>query len=150
MEKVVTKKKKKPLDREFSCGAVLFTKRNGAIEYVLIMEPNGSYGFPKGHRRSKETDVDCALREIKEETGIDAEILPGFKRTIKYKVFNKSIKEVTYFLATYDEDEQSLNPLDNHILQARTYPIDGAKDLLKFQQLKDILVEADFILNLKK
>lgn len=150
MEKDEAKKKRKPLDREFSCGAVLFTKRNGNTEYVLIMEPNGSYGFPKGHRRSKETNIDCALREIKEETGIDAEILPGFKRTIKYKVFNKSIKEVTYFLATFNEDEQSLNPLDNHILQARSYPIEAAKELLKFQQLRDILVEADFILSHKK
>ena len=64
MEKDEAKKKRKPLDREFSCGAVLFTKRDGNTEYVLIMEPNGSYGFPKGHRRSKETRPDQVIRNI--------------------------------------------------------------------------------------
>ena len=141
--------RKKPLDREFSCGAVLYTKRGNDINYVLIMEPNGSYGFPKGHRRSKETNIDCALREIKEETGINASILDGFKRTIKYKVFNKSIKEVTYFLATFDTEEQALMPMDKNIQSAKEYPFDAAMELLKFQQLKDILVEADFIIKAK-
>lgn len=144
------KKKRKPLDREFSCGAVMFTKHGDDINYVLIMEPNGSYGFPKGHRRSKETDINCALREIKEETGIDALILDGFKRTIKYKVFNRSIKKVTYFLATFDTNEQSLMPMDKNIQMAKEYPFEVALDLLKFQQLKDILVEANFIIKSKK
>ena len=77
------------MKREYSCGAVLYTVDGGVRKYVLIMEPNGAYGFPKGHRRRTEDDIDCALREIKEETGIDATILPNFKRTIKYNVFGK-------------------------------------------------------------
>ena len=90
------------MKREYSCGAVLYTVDEGVRKYVLIMEPNGAYGFPKGHKRRTEDDIDCALREIKEETGIDATILPNFKRTIKYNVFGKSLKEVTYFVATYN------------------------------------------------
>ena len=135
------------MKREFSCGAVLYTVDNGVRKYVLIMEPNGSYGFPKGHRRRYEKDVDCALREIKEETGIDAEILPNFKRTIKYNIFNKSIKEVTYFVAKYEN--QDLNPQDKNILEAKMYDLDSALSLLKFPQVKDILVEIDYMLSLK-
>lgn len=136
------------MKREFSCGAVLYTVDSGVRKYVLIMEPNGSYGFPKGHRRRNEEDIDCALREIKEETGIDATILPNFKRTIKYNVFGKSIKEVTYFVATYKNQE--LSPQDKNILEAKKYDLDSALSLLKFPQVKDILVEIDYMLSIKE
>lgn len=135
------------MKKEFSCGAVLYTVVDGIRKYVLIMEPNGSYGFPKGHRRRNETEIDCALREIKEETGIVPDILPNFKRTIKYNVFGKSIKEVTYFVARYDN--QDLMPQDKNILEAKMYDLDVALSLLKFSQIKDILVEIDFMLSLK-
>ena len=135
------------MKREYSCGAVLYTVDGGVRKYVLIMEPNGAYGFPKGHRRRTEDDIDCALREIKEETGIDATILPNFKRTIKYNVFGKSLKEVTYFVATYNN--QDLNPQDKNILEAKKYDLDTALSLLKFAQVKDILVEIDYMLSLK-
>ena len=135
------------MKKEFSCGAVLYTVVDGIRKYVLIMEPNGSYGFPKGHRRRNETEIDCTLREIKEETGIVPDILPNFKRTIKYNVFGKSIKEVTYFVARYDN--QDLMPQDKNILEAKMYDLDVALSLLKFSQIKDILVEIDFMLSLK-
>ena len=136
------------MKREYSCGAVLYTVDEGVRKYVLIMEPNGAYGFPKGHKRRTEDDIDCALREIKEETGIDATILPNFKRTIKYNVFGKSLKEVTYFVATYNN--QDLNPQDKNILEAKKYDLDTALSLLKFPQVKDILVEIDYMLSIKE
>ena len=136
------------MKREYSCGAVLYTVDEGVRKYVLIMEPNGAYGFPKGHKRRTEDDIDCALREIKEETGIDATILPNFKRTIKYNVFGKSLKEVTYFVATYNN--QDLNPQDKNILEAKKYDLDSALSLLKFAQVKDILIEIDYMLSIKE
>jgi len=149
MKEIKTKKtqEKTLVKKEFSCGAVLYTVIDGKREYVLIMEPNGSYGFPKGHRRRNETEIDCALREIKEETGIDANILPNFKRTIKYPVSNRSLKEVIYFVANYEN--QTLDPVDKNILQAKTYDLESALSLLKFPQIKDILVEIDFMLSNK-
>lgn len=135
------------MKKEFSCGAVLYTVENSTRYYVLIMEPNGAYGFPKGHKRRNETDLDCAKREIFEETGIEPTFLPNFKRTIKYNVFQKSIKEVTYFVAKYEN--QDLNPQDKNILEAKKYDLDSALTLLKFPQVKDILVEIDYMLSLK-
>lgn len=44
--------------------------------------------FPKGKRQSnREPDINCAIRETEEETGIakrDYQILPGFKRRVSY------------------------------------------------------------------
>ena len=135
--------------KEFSSGAVLYTEKEGVRYYVLIVEPNGSYGFPKGHIRHGESVKDCALREIKEETGIDATLIPNFKRTIKYVVLGHSLKQVTFFLGYFDENEQELSPIDSHIKQAKLYTREEAIKLLKFQQIKDILTEVDFMLDLK-
>ena len=133
--------------REYSCGAILYTVENNKRYYVLIMEANGSYGFPKGHRNPNESDVDCALREIKEETGVVAKLDANYKRTISYNLPNHNSKEVTYFLASYDN--QDLIPEDNDILSAKKYDIKTALSLIKFNQVKDILVEMDYMLDLK-
>lgn len=135
------------MNLEHSCGAILYTIENGVRKYVLIMEANGNYGFPKGHIDNGETDLECALREIKEETGIIATILPNIKRTIKYPIPNKCFKEVVYFVAKYENQE--LNPEDENILGAKKYDLDVALSLIKFSQLKGILLEIDLMLDLK-
>jgi ADP-ribose pyrophosphatase YjhB (NUDIX family) len=53
--------------KKHSCGAILYTIRNGNVCIVLGME--GSEWFPfKGIRERGETNIQAALREIKEET----------------------------------------------------------------------------------
>ncbi len=111
------------------------------------MEANGSYGFPKGHKKSGETDIDCALREIKEETGLTPTILPDMKRTIHYSMPNGNFKEVTYFVGKYDDQE--LIPEDSNILAAKKFTLDAALSLIKYPQVKDILVEIDYMLDIK-
>ena len=101
------------------------------------MEANGSYGFPKGHKKSGETDLDCALREIKEETGLTPTILPDMKRTIHYSMPNGKYID------------QELVPEDSNILAAKKFSLDAALSLIKYPQVKDILVEIDYMLDLK-
>ncbi|MCR5112569.1 MAG: NUDIX domain-containing protein [Acholeplasmatales bacterium] len=133
---------------EHSCGVILYTDKLGKREYVLIMEPSGTYGFPKGHIRKGETDLDCALRECYEETGVKPEIIPGLKRTIRYNMAAKGrSKEVTYFVGKYNDEE--LNPQDSNIQSCKKYDMDVALNLLKFKQIKDILIETDYMLDIR-
>ena len=55
---------------EKSCGAVVFTRLNGEIKYVIIQSLAGYYGFPKGHMEAGESEKQTALREVYEETGL--------------------------------------------------------------------------------
>ena len=67
--------------QERSAGTVIVC--NG--EYLLLHYESGHWDFPKGKIEEGETPEQAALRELKEETGIeDAEILPGFTEGIKY------------------------------------------------------------------
>lgn len=55
-----------------SCGVIIFTRDPRTF---LLMQHHDRWDLPKGHVDPGETDLECALRELDEETGIaDAEI----------------------------------------------------------------------------
>jgi bis(5'-nucleosidyl)-tetraphosphatase len=73
-----------------SCGFLLV--RGDPVEAFLLMKHNDRWDLPKGHIDPGETDMQCALRETEEETGItaaDLEILPDFQFTAQYPVVYK-------------------------------------------------------------
>lgn len=129
------------MKHEFSCGAVLYREIDGEIAYVLIADKTKKYGFPKGHRKKRETEVQTALREIKEETGVDARIDEGFRTETRYTIRGQIIKHVTYFVASYETGELHF-PADE-LIDIRSLPFDEAIELLSYPNLKEILANAD-------
>ena len=89
------------MKHEFSAGIILYFKSHGTYEYLLIYSKATRYwGFPKGKIESGESKQDAAVREIKEETGLDATITDGFEYPVTYFFRDKSkqmIKKVVYF-----------------------------------------------------
>lgn len=87
---------------EVSAGAVVFFESGGKIEYLLLHYPAGHWDFPKGNIEFGESPEEAALREIKEETGLDVELITTFREEIEYFYYRggKRIrKRVIYFLA---------------------------------------------------
>ncbi len=87
---------------EKSCGAVILYKDSKTNEYniLLVKNHNGRfYSFPKGHVEFGENEKQTAVREIKEETDLDVEILDGFREVSDYCPFGKIRKRVVFFLA---------------------------------------------------
>ena len=127
---------------EKSCGAVVYTKIAGMIKYVLIRQTNGSWGFPKGHMESGETEEQTALREIYEEVHLKVSLRNGFRTTDQYALPGKEnvIKQVVYFCAEYSE--QDILPQESELLDARLVPYTEALQLLTFESAKRILKEA--------
>ena len=69
--------------------------------------------FPKGRRNFKEKDIDCALREFEEETGIDSSKLTIIENLLPFEeIFigtnHKSYKH-KYFLAFMNNSDDYLN-----------------------------------------
>lgn len=83
---------------EKSCGAVIYDS-----EYnVLIVKHNaGHWDFPKGHVEPGETEEETAIREVKEETNVDIEIIPGYRYETHYSPKEGYEKTVVFFLARY-------------------------------------------------
>ena len=128
---------------EKSCGTVLYTIKNDVVHYLLIQIKGGwNCGFPKGHMENNETEEETAVRETWEETSIKAEIIPDFRREIKYKMYGGIEKTVVYFLARYD----CQMPKHNDGFENLNYlllPFDKAYKMLTFDNTKVILKAAD-------
>ena len=70
---------------EKSCGAIVYRKNRSQIELLLIKNRyGGHWSFPKGHVEGQETEIQTALREVKEETGLDINIQKGFRQMVEY------------------------------------------------------------------
>ena len=58
-------------------GGVVWRRVDGRNEYLLAraLRPSNAWVFPKGHLEDGETSEQAAVRETREETGIDATIV---------------------------------------------------------------------------
>ena len=60
---------------EKSCGCIILKNNEVLLIGARNDEGNLFWSFPKGHQENGETDVETAIRETKEETGLDVKII---------------------------------------------------------------------------
>lgn len=127
---------------EKSCGALVFTRENGEIRYVIQRSLEGVYGFPKGHMELGETEEETALREIREEAGLTVRLIPGYRETVEYPLPKKpgTMKRVVYFLAEYEN--QPLVPQPEEIMSAVLMAYEDAMAVLPYEYQKRMLAGA--------
>lgn len=89
-----------------ACGFIIV--RGEPVDSFLLMKHHDRWDLPKGHVDGDETDLECALRELREETGIqesEIQIDSTFQFSLQYHVQykrtkgKKKLKEVVIFLA---------------------------------------------------
>ena len=136
------------VEKEKSCGAVVYTRVKDEILYVLVQQRSGKFCFPKGHVEAGETEHQTALREIWEETGLHPTIIPGFREMETYEVAQKpgTMKDVIIFLAEYS-DQPVDPPASDEIRDVRLCSYNEALALLPTDSRKEILTKADLFLN---
>ena len=130
------------MNHEYSCGAVIFTRRSGCLRFVIIKSLEGVYGFPKGHREPGETEEQTALREIREEVGLAPRLLPGFRAEVSYPLPKKpgTMKHVVYFLA--ECDGQPLVPQPEELSGAALMTFEEAMAAFQRESNREVLQKA--------
>ena len=129
---------------EHCAGAVLYCFKEYTPFYFLVVQTDGNCGLPKGHTEPGESIKDTAIREIFEETGIDAAIDEGFEETIKYPLPNGNIKITTYFLANAGSDKYCFDPTE--ILEVKLLPYESALSEITYDNIKEVLKKAHIYL----
>ncbi|MBI2196115.1 NUDIX domain-containing protein [Candidatus Daviesbacteria bacterium] len=89
------------MKREFSAGGIVFNSKGQAL--LTQHSQNHHWSFPKGLIDSGQTTEEAALREVKEEGGVVAEITGkvGYSKYVYTLNGEKIFKVVTYFLMKY-------------------------------------------------
>lgn len=127
---------------EYSCGAIVFTRRSGQLLYVIVQEQGGAYSFPKGHMEGDETEIETARREIFEKTGLQPEFLPGFRIQNEYSLREKpgTKKRVTYFLAEFKDEPMTAR--EGEIQRIQLLPYEQALTFFEHENQRRILTSA--------
>ena len=126
---------------EFSFGAVLYKKKNNTYKYLVVKDRNNNYSFPKGHQIKGEKDLETAVREVKEEVGIDLHADKYFKYNIDYELNETTQKSVSLYMADIGNQKWSIN--DAEIKEILLLDYESAYNLITFQNYKDILKEVN-------
>ncbi len=124
----------------FSAGVVIFRMRDSNREYLLLHYPHGHWDLPKGKIEKGESNRQAALRELKEETGLDATILDGFECKISYFFDHEeklAMKNVVFFVGQAAETD-SVTLSDEHINYA-WLNYDEAMERLTFENAKEVV-----------
>ena len=93
------------MKKERSCGAVIMKMEEGKTLTLLVKHMQGHWGFPKGHAEGKETETETAIREVKEETGLNVVLDNGFRDTSTYYPNPDVFKKVIYFIGKPESGE---------------------------------------------
>ena len=124
------------MKQEKSCGCVVFDED----KVLLIKHNEGHWDLPKGHIEEGETEVETAIREVKEETNVDVEVNENYRYTTGYSPKEGVWKEVVYFIATKKSD--NLIPQEEEVQIVEWVELNEAIKKVTFDNTRDILKRA--------
>lgn len=136
---------------EKSCGAVVFRQKDYKDQVLLIKHVNGGHwAFPKGHVENNETESETALREIKEETGMDVTLYTEYRKVVTYSPKFDVTKDVVYFVAMADNSEPVRQ--EEEISRIKWVDMKDAIDFVSYDNDKKVLLGAieHYLNNVKK
>ena len=122
--------------KEISAGGVIYRYNGAEIEIALIHVRN-RWGLPKGHVEEGESIEETALREVREETGLEGKVIKKLG-DIRYSYRDKTkkggpvriYKRVYFFLLRYTGGD--VQAQDHEVDETRWFPIEEAIKNLKF------------------
>ena len=121
------------LKKEKSCGCIIIKNK----KVLLVYEKNRNFwGFPKGHMEDGETEIETALREVKEEVGLDVEIDKERRYTLNYVIRDEIDKTTVLYIAKAKNDEIIMQ--ENEIENIRWCSFEEALNTLTFDNWKEM------------
>jgi len=129
---------------ERSAGGVVLRRIEGKLHVLLIKDPYGKWGLPKGHLEGTEDPPEAGLREVGEETGLgDLELGPKL-RTIDWYFRLKGHlihKHCTFFLMVSDSGDPVPEEAEG-ITECRWLPLFEAIEAVEYENAREVVRDA--------
>jgi len=110
-----------------SCGVIPWRRAGAGLEYLVVLQTNRCWSFPKGHMEAYETEEETALRELREETGLKARLERDKRVVSRYPVSAGIQKELVLFPG---EARGRIIPQKKEVLDYRWVTAQALKSLL--------------------
>src|SRR5574341_1136674 len=140
--------------KEVSAGGVIYRRSGDAFEIALIHTRN-RWGLPKGHVEEGERVEDAALREVREETGLEGKLVRklgdirySYRDNTKQGEPIRIYKRVYFYLMRYLRGD--VRDHDHEADDARWFLIDQALKQLKFATEKKMVHRAMTVLTARQ
>ena len=136
-----------PTVEQVSAGGVVF-RMQGSVQEIAIVRivPELRWQLPKGIIDPGETIEQAALREVREESGVEAELVSPIE-TIEYWFIanhggrrRRYHKFVHVFLMRYKGGD--VGDHDNEVDESRWVDIETAREMLEFKSERDVVAKA--------
>jgi 8-oxo-dGTP pyrophosphatase MutT (NUDIX family) len=134
--------------REFSAGGVVVRRLRGEWRLAAI-RPGGKdkvWALPKGLIGPGESAADAALREVAEETGLEARLVEklGDVRYVYTWEGERVFKVVSFFLLRYSRGRLDNLPavFRHEVAEARWLPLKDAPQLLSYKGEREMAQRA--------
>jgi len=123
-----------------AAGGVIIDSAIGGPRVLLVHRPRyDDWSFPKGKLDPGETFEGAALREVREETGLECRIIRELT-TIRYRTRNRGLlkpKAVQYFLM--ERVGGNIRVPGDEVDRARWFDLDKAAEKLSYEQDRKLL-----------
>jgi 8-oxo-dGTP pyrophosphatase MutT (NUDIX family) len=132
------------IEREFSAGGVVVRDGEVAVIVPKKLSPEGRrvLALPKGHPDEGESLKQAATREVREETGLEAELIDKLG-DVEYwyqRQGRRILKKVTFYLFEYRSG--SIEDHDDEIEEVRWMPLEEAARELSFPGEREMVERA--------
>jgi 8-oxo-dGTP pyrophosphatase MutT (NUDIX family) len=123
---------------------VVLRRIQGTIHVLLIRDPYGNWGLPKGHLEAGEGPEEAGLREVSEETGLLDLTLGPKLRTIDwyFRLKGRLIhKHCTFFLMGSEEGKPVPEAAEG-ITECRWIPLLDAVETVAYENAREVVRDA--------
>jgi 8-oxo-dGTP pyrophosphatase MutT (NUDIX family) len=124
--------------REFSAGGLVIRNLRGRPFVAVVRVREEIFALPKGHPEKGESAQDAALREVREETGLEATPVEklGDTRYWYARDGDRVMKIVSFFLLRYRSGR--LEDHDHEVEEALWIPLEEAPERLAYRSEKEM------------
>ena len=125
-----------------AAGGIVIDKETGTPRVLLVHRPSyDDWSFPKGKLDPGESIEEAALREVREETGLDCRITRKFA-TLRYRYRRRKegrlrLKAVHYFLM--ERVRGDIQAAGEEVDRAEWFDFDEAAGRLSYEQDRKLL-----------